>query len=346
MAKRYKVGVLKGDGVGPEIVEAAIDIFGTLDLGITFIELEAGYSYYQRIGRSIEEDFFSKVRELDAILKGPLYTPPHVREFKSVNILIRRELNLYANVRPFKSFESISLKNFNIVLIRENIEDVYVGIEGRYKDKAVSLRIITSEGSRRIAKYAFNYALQRGFNKVTVIHKANILKETDGLFREIFYKVSEEYPNVIADELIVDTAAYTIVKNPGKLQIILTPNLYGDILADLLAAMVGSLGLCGSAQIGENIAVFEPVHGVALDIAGKGIANPIGEILSAKMMLEYLGQRYSDNKLIKISEKIDEAVHIVIEKKRVWTPDLGGTRKTSDVVHAIKQVLIELLDVS
>lgn len=341
MARKYRIGIVKGDGIGPEIVEATIDILNSLDLNISFIELEAGYGYYQKTGRSIEEGFFDKVKELDAILKGPLYTPPNVREFKSVNILIRRELDLYANVRPFRSFKGISPRNFDTVLIRENTEDVYVGIEGRYRDKAVSLRIITGEGSRRIAKFAFKYAIQRGFSRVTVIHKANILKETDGLFRETFYMVAKEYPNVVADEMIVDTAAYTIVRNPERLQILLAPNLYGDILADLLAGMVGSLGLCGSAQIGENIAVFEPVHGVALDIAGKGIANPIGEILSAKMMLEYLGQRYNDSKLIKVSEKIEEAVHTVISR-RIWTPDLGGNNRTNDVVEAIKRTLTEL----
>ncbi|MCS7110625.1 MAG: isocitrate/isopropylmalate dehydrogenase family protein [Ignisphaera sp.] len=345
MARSYKVGVLKGDGVGPEIVEATIDLLNALDLEISYVELEAGYNYYRKTGRSIEEDFFDKVREVDAILKGPLYTPPDNREFKSVNILIRRELDLYANVRPFRSFENVSLKNFNIVLIRENTEDVYVGIEGRYREEAISLRIITGEGSRRIARYAFNYAVERGFRRVTVVHKANILKETDGLFRETFYAVSREYPNIIADELIVDTAAYSIVKNPERIEMLLAPNLYGDILADLLAGMVGSLGLCGSAQIGDRIALFEPVHGVALDIAGRGIANPIGEILSAKMMLEYLGRRYSDDKLVKLSERIEEAVHIVVGRKKIWTPDLGGTSSTKDVAKAIEHSLKELENV-
>jgi len=342
MARKYKIGVLRGDGIGPEIVNAALDILNELDLDISFVELEAGYSYFQKTGRSMEENFFDKVKELDAVLKGPLYTPPGVKEFKSVNIIIRKELDLYANIRPFKSFEGISLKNFNIVLIRENIEDVYVGIEGRFKDKAISLRIITFDGSRRVAEYAFRYAIDRGFNKVTVIHKANILKETDGLFREVFYSVSKKYPDIIADELIVDTAAYTIVKNPEKLQVILAPNLYGDILADLLAGMVGSLGLCGSAQIGRDIAVFEPIHGVALDIAGKGIANPIGEILSAKMMLEHIGHQYKDDKFIKASEIIEKAIHIVLEKKKIWTYDLGGDNKTKDVVRALIDTINEL----
>lgn len=341
MARRYRIGVLRGDGVGPEVVEAAIDLLNTLDLEITYVELEAGYNYYRKTGRPIEEDFFDKVRELDAILKGPLYTPPNDREFKSVNVLIRRELDLYANIRPFKSFENVSLKNFNIVIIRENTEDVYVGIEGRYRDKAISLRIITSEGSKRIARFAFNYAVQKGFRRVTVTHKANILKETDGLFREIFFTISREYPGIVADELIVDTAAYSIIRNPERIEVLLTPNLYGDILADLLAGMIGSLGLCGSAQIGDSIAVFEPVHGVALDIAGKGIANPVGEILSAKMMLEYLGWRYSDSRLTKLSEKIEKAVYTVVSKKRVWTPDLGGSSSIRDVVKAIEYSLKE-----
>ncbi len=339
MAKRYKIGIIEGDGIGPEIVSATIHILNSLPLDFEYLKIEAGYTYYKRSGSVIENDFFDRVRELDAILKGPLYTPPGPTEFRSVNVLIRKGLDLYANVRPFNSYRGISLKNFNIVIIRENLEDVYVGIEGEYSGTAISLRIISEYESERISEYAFRYAEKHGFRKVTVVHKANILKVSDGLFRNVFFNVAKRYPSIVADEVIVDTASYTIVRNPETLQVLVTPNLYGDILADLIAGMVGSLGLCGSAQIGENIGVFEPVHGVAFDIAGKGIANPIGEILSAKMMLEYLGDRHGDQKLILLAKKIGEAIKIVIEERKILTPDLGGSCGTMDIANSIIDIL-------
>ena len=339
MAKKYRVGIIKGDGIGPEIIEAAINVLNELNFNAEYVELNAGYEYYRRSGRAIDENFFEVVKNLDAILKGPLYTPPHEKEFKSVNVLIRRELDLYANVRPFKSFKGFSLKNFNFVVIRENTEDVYVGAETLIGNTAIALRVITLEGSKRVIEYAFSYAQKNGFRRVTVVHKANILKISDGLFRDVFFDVAKNYPDIVADEMIVDTAAYTMVKNPERFGVIVTTNLYGDILTDLAAGIVGSLGLCGSAQIGRNIAVFEPVHGVAMDIAGKGIANPIGAIESAKLMLLYLAEKYNDCKLEEEAKRLDKAIHIVIEDLKVLTPDLGGQHKTIDVVNALKQTL-------
>ncbi len=342
MAKKYRIGVIEGDGIGPEIVSATLHILNSLPLNFEYIRIEAGYTYYKKSGRGIEEDFIDKTKELDAILKGPLYTPPGTIEFKSVNVLIRRELDLYVNIRPFKSYRGISLKNFNIVIVRENLEDVYVGIEGKYDGTAIALRIISERETERVAEYAFRYAEEHGFKKVAVVHKANILKISDGLFRDVFFRVAKKHPNIVANEIIVDTAAYTIVKSPENMQILVTPNLYGDILSDLLAGMVGSLGLCGSAQIGEKIGVFEPVHGVAFDIAGRGIANPIGEILSAKMMLEYLGSKHGDHSLILYAKKIDEAIKIVIEEKKLFTQDLGGSYKTMDIANAIIDIIKNL----
>lgn len=342
MAKKYRVGVIKGDGIGPEIVEATLDIISHLGIDTELIYLWAGYEFYRRTGRAIEDAFFDKVKELDAIIKGPLYTPPHDPNFKSVNILIRKELDLFANIRPFKSFRGVSQKEFNIIIFRENTEGEYVGIEGMFGDTAISLRVVSRRGSERICRLAFRYAKTLGFKHVSVVHKANILKYSDGLFRDSFFSVAREFPEITVDEIIVDTAAYTLVKNPERLQILVTPNLYGDILSDLVGGLMGSLGLCGSAMVGDNIGVFEPIHGVALDIAGKGIANPIGTILALKMMLEYLGQKHSDKDIIDKAIILEKAIHIIIEDKKIWTPDLGGRYSTRDVVDAITKELDRL----
>jgi isopropylmalate/isohomocitrate dehydrogenase-like protein len=338
MVKRYRVGVLRGDGIGPEVVQAAVDVLNALELEVEYVELYGGYEYYRKTGKALQDDFFDVVKSLDAVLKGPLYTPPHEKEFKSVNVLLRKELDLYANVRPFRSYRGFSLKDFNFVIVRENTEDLYTGFESLYRGVALALKVVSYEGAKRIAEFAFSYAKSNGFKRVTVVHKANVLKISDGLFREVFYEVAKKYPELQADELIVDTAGYTIVKNPEKLGVLVTPNLYGDILADVAAAVVGSLGLCGSAQIGENIAVFEPVHGVALDIAGKGVANPIGELESAKLMLLYLSNKYSDRRLYEKALRLDKAIHKTVEELKILTPDLGGSSKTRDVVDSIARL--------
>jgi isopropylmalate/isohomocitrate dehydrogenase-like protein len=335
MVKKYRIGVLKGDGIGPEIVQATMDVLNALELDFEYVELYGGYEYFKKTGKVLQDDFFDVVKRLDAILKGPLYTPPHEKEFKSVNVLLRKELDLYANVRPFRSFKGFSLKDFNFIIIRENTEDLYLGLEGFYRGIALALKVISYEGAKRIAEFGFNYAKSNGFKRVTVVHKANILKVSDGLFRDVFFEVAKRYPELQADELIVDTAGYTVVKSPEKLGVLVAPNLYGDILADVAAAVVGSLGLCGSAQIGEKMAVFEPVHGVALDIAGKGAANPIGELESAKLMLLYLSQKHSDHKLYEKALKLDVAVRKTVEELKVLTPDLGGDGKTIDVINSI-----------
>lgn len=335
MAKRYRVGVIRGDGIGPEIVEASLNVLQHLGLNIDVVELKAGYEYYRKTGKSVEDEFFNIAKSLDAILKGPLYTPPHDPNFKSINVLLRRELDLYANIRPFKSFRGISQKQLNLVIVRENTEGEYVGIEGTFGDIAISLRIISRAGSERVCRLAFRYAKALGFERVTVVHKANILKLGDGLFRSVFFEVAKEFPGIVADEVIVDTAAYMLVKNPEKFQVLVTPNLYGDILSDLAGGLVGSLGLCGSAMVGDRIGVFEPIHGVALDIAGKGVANPIGMLMALKMMIEYLGQKHGDDGLVKKALALENAIRVTIEEKRVLTPDLGGSHRTTDVVKAI-----------
>lgn len=335
MVKKCKIGVIKGDGVGPEIIDAALNVLTHLDLNAEIVEFEAGYEFYKRTGKTIDEDFFQKVKELDAVLKGPLYTPPQDPSFRSINVMIRRKLDLYANIRPFRSFRGISQKHFNLVIFRENTEGEYMGIEGMINDLAVTLRVVSRPGSERICRLAFNYAKTLGFKRVTLVHKANILKLGDGLFRKVFFDIAKEFPDIESDEVVVDTAAYLLVKSPEKFQILVTPNLYGDILSDVASGMVGSIGLCGSALIGNKIGVFEPIHGVAMDIAGKGIANPVGAIMALKMMLEYMGQKNGDVQLLKKALGLEKAVYIVIEERKIWTPDLGGQYKTVDVVKTI-----------
>ncbi len=335
MARRYRIGFVRGDGIGPEVVDAVLEVVSHLMPGAELVELQAGYEYYRRTGKSMEDDFLEKAREVDAIIKGPLYTPPHDPSFRSVNVLIRRELDLYANVRPFRSFRGISQRQFNLVIFRENVEGEYVGVEGVFGDVAVSLRVITRRGAERICRQAFSYAKAAGLKRVTVVHKANILKLSDGLFRQTFFDVAKEFPDLVPEEIIVDTATYALVKSPEKFQVLVTPNLYGDILSDLVGGLVGSLGLCGSALIGDRVGVFEPVHGVALDIAGKGVANPVGMLTASKLMLDHLGQKRGDPELLRRASILDNAIRVVIEDRGVWTPDLGGRCGTRDVTSAV-----------
>jgi len=334
MGRRYRVGVIYGDGIGPEIVGVALNVLEGLGVNIEFIEVRAGYEYYRRSGKVIEDDGINILRSVDAILKGPITTPLNVPGFRSVNVMLRRELDLYANVRPFKSFKRSSLRDFNIVLIRENTEDLYVGVETLVSGVAVALKVISERACRRVVRYALNYAVKHGFKKVTVVHKSNILRVSDGLFRDIFFEESRNY-QLEVNEMIVDTAAYNLVRSPELFEVIVTENLYGDILADLLAGLVGSLGLCGSAEVGDTVALFEPVHGSAPDIAGKGIANPISQLISAKLMLEYLAERFNDNTLAKIARTLWLGITSVVEEGRILTPDLGGNSKTEDVALEI-----------
>ncbi len=343
MGGKYRVGVIVGDGVGPEIIDAALGLLDLVDAEFELTQIEAGLSRYRREGVPITEEDIDLMRSLDATLKGPLMTLPGRQGYRSVNVLIRKELGLYANVRPFRSYPRVSLLSLDIVIIRENTEGLYSGIEWRAPDSAYSVRMITEVGSRRVIRFALDYALSRRRRRVTVVHKANILKESDGLFREIFLEEIARYEGIEHDEVFVDAAAYLMVKNPSRFDVIVTPNLYGDILSDLAAGLAGSIGLFGSAQIGDHTAVFEPVHGTAPDIAGRGIANPSSAMKALSLMLEYLGVRKGDEGLIYASKAIDEALHRVISEGRVLTPDLGGSASTAEFARAVKCVASELL---
>lgn len=343
MVKRYRIGVIRGDGIGPEIVDATIDILSGLGLKADFIEVRAGYELFKRTGKPIEDGWFDTLSKADAILKGPITTPLDRPDFRSVNVMLRRELDLYANVRPFRSFRGVSLRDLDIVLIRENTEDLYVGIEGLHQGVAIALKVISERAAERLARFALEYAFRRGYKKVTVVHKSSVLRVTDGLFRDVFFVAARDYDGLEVSEMLVDSAAYQLVKNPRMFQVIVTENLYGDILADLLAGLVGSLGLCGSAEVGDKQALFEPVHGSAPDIAGKGLANPIGEIVSAKLMLEYLGIRHGDEGLTRMAKALDDAVRTVVEEGRTLTPELGGNASTIEVAREVLRLASECL---
>jgi len=342
--RKYRIGVIHGDGVGPEIVKVTLDILSKLGFNAEFIDVNAGYEFFRKSGKVIEDGGMDVLRHVDAILKGPITTPLHIPTFRSVNLLLRHELGLYVNVRPFRSYRGVSIKDLNLTVIRENSEDLYVGIEGLHDGTAVALKIISEKASERVINYAFNYAVRKGFKKVTVVHKSNVMRVTDGLFRDVFFRVAKKYPQIISDEVIVDAAAYHLVRNPNLFEVIVTENLYGDILTDLIAGVVGSLGLCGSAQIGDSVALFEPVHGSAPDIAGKGLANPIGQLISATLMLEYLGDRDSDAWLARLANVLDKSIAAVVEEGRVLTPDLGGNASTTDVAMEVLRKALHIIN--
>ncbi len=330
----YKIGVMEGDGIGHEIVPAALKFLDEIG-GFEIVKVEGGYEYFQRTGRPIEEGGLEILKKMDAILKGPMTTPEGPGTLKSVNVMLRQELDLYANVRPFRSFKGVSLKDLNFVIVREATEGLYVSAEGMFKDTAFSMRFVSRAGCERIVRFAFNLARAEGFKKVTCVHKANILKVADGFFREIFFDIAKEYPDIEHDELHVDAAAYYIVKDPKRFDVIVTLNLYGDILSDEAAGMVGSLGLCGAGLIGDSLALFEPVHGTVPKYAGKGIADPTSEISSLSLMLKYLGMKHEDKYMLNMSKILDNAIRNVVEGRKVLSYSLGGSATTEEVTNAI-----------
>ncbi|MEM2986929.1 MAG: isocitrate/isopropylmalate dehydrogenase family protein [Nitrososphaerota archaeon] len=325
-----EIAVIPGDGIGPEVISSAIRVLESLNIDIKPIFFEAGYNVQKSLGHPINKKTIEAIKEIGICLKGPTYTPLGPESYKSVAVTLRQELDLYANVRPIKSWRGIKSihENVDLIIIRENTEGLYKGFECDLDEYSIALRIISLKACERIAKFAFEYAIKERRKKITAVHKANILKKTCGLFLETFKKISKFYPSIEFEDMLIDAAAYNIVLNPKKFDVIVTTNLFGDILSDEAAGIAGSLGLAASANIGEKYALFEPVHGVAFDIAGKGIANPIAAILSLSMLLKYIGYK---NEAIKIEKAIEK---ILFESKNL-TPDLGGSSSTNEVTEAI-----------
>jgi isopropylmalate/isohomocitrate dehydrogenase-like protein len=327
----YNITLIPGDGIGPEVTEALLHVLEIMDIELDYTLAYAGDACYNKTGTTIPDETLSKAKKADATLFGSVTTVPG---HKSAIISLRNELDLYANLRPVKSYQGINclFDDLDFVIVRENTEGLYSGIEGYTKDGATALRVITRSASERICKFAFKHAEKTGRNKVTAVHKANVLKKTDGIFRESFYKIADEFPNIGTDENYVDAAAMFLITKPQDFEVIVTTNLFGDILSDEGAGLVGGLGMVPSANIGDNNALFEPVHGSAPDIAGLGISNPSAMILSAVMMLDYLGEHYE-------AKKLENALLDVICEGKVLTPDLGGSSKTMEMAQKISDKL-------
>ena len=331
--EKKTVTLIKGDGIGPEIAESVMEIFETMDLPVAWEEVEAGLTCIEKYGNGVPEETLEAIRRNKIALKGPTTTPIGGGH-KSVNVTIRKSLDLFANVRPAKTMPGIKTRfdNVDLILVRENIEDTYGGIEHwQTPDVAQCLKIVTRPGCLAVIRYAFEMARSMGRQRITCVHKANIHKMSDGLFLDSFREVAEEYPEVQADDILIDNACMQLVSKPEQFDVMVLPNLYGDIVSDLCAGLVGGLGVAPGGNIGVDRAVFEAVHGSAPDIAGTGIANPTAFLLSASLMLYYLG-------MAKSARRIESAMKTVLAEG-VKTRDLGGTATTKEYTQAIIQAL-------
>ncbi|MGI0088512.1 MAG: isocitrate/isopropylmalate dehydrogenase family protein [Nitrosotalea sp.] len=337
----YKISLITGDGVGPELSESVIDILHTVSdkigLKLEINTVEAGDGALKKTGKALPDSTFDTIKKSDACLKAPVG-----ESAADVIVFLRRTLDLYANVRPAKSYPNMpSLKeNIDLVIVRENTEDLYAGMEFDIGNSAVALRTISEYASKRIAKYACIVAGQRkGQRKVTCVHKSNVMRKTDGLFARSCAQVAKDFPNITFEQMYVDACAMNLIRQPESFDVIVTTNLFGDILSDEAAQVVGGLGMAPAANIGDSFALFEPVHGAAFDIAGKQAANPSSFILSAKMMFEWLGMRNNDAISFSVARKIEEAVYGVVSEG-VKTKDIGGDKTTKEFTQQIISKLI------
>lgn len=327
-----KICIIPGDGIGKEVIPAAVRVLEALRLDLEFVYADAGFEHFMKTGDAIPEATLTRVASCQATLFGATSSPlTRVEGYRSPILALRQTLALYANLRPIRSLPGpFSRPGVDLLIVRENTEGLYAGRERWEGDTAIAERVITRAASERIARVAFEQAMQRR-KQVTIVHKANVLKLSDGLFREACLEVAREFPEVRASEMLVDAMALRLIQAPQQFDVIVTTNLFGDILSDEASALIGGLGVAPSANLGAQNAVFEPVHGSAPDIAGKGIANPIGAILSAALMLEYLG--YAEP-----ARRASQAVHSALARG-VLTPDLGGTATTDEMTRAIVENL-------
>ncbi|MBA5728181.1 NAD-dependent isocitrate dehydrogenase [Aerococcaceae bacterium INB8] len=329
-----KITLIPGDGIGPEITESARNIVDALDIGIEWEVVAAGEAVFNKQGTLIPDDVYESIEKNKIVLKGPIMTPIG-KGFRSVNVALRKKYDLYANIRPVKSLGTIPslTKDLDLILFRENTEDLYAGVEKQISDdEAHSIKIITRSASERIVREAFEYAKANDRQSVTVVTKANIMKLTDGLFLDVARGVAEEYPSIEFKEILVDNMAMQLVINPKQFDVIVTENLYGDILSDLMAGLVGGLGLVPGVNIGEDISIFEAVHGSAPDIAGKGLANPTAILLGVCQMLDHIEQKDASN-------RIRNALDTVLSDSNNFTKDLGGEMTTKGFTDAVIKAL-------
>lgn len=328
------VTLIPGDGIGPEVSQAAVRVFEAAGAGIEWERQIAGAEAVEKYGNPLPPEVLESIRRNCVALKGPVTTPVG-KGFKSINVQLRQELDLYANLRPSRSLPSIPsrFENVDIVVVRENTEDLYAGLEHTVVPGVVeSLKIITEKASLRIARFAYEYARRHHRKRVTAVHKANIMKLSDGLFLDCVRRVAQEYPDIQSDDKIVDNMCMQLVMRPEDQDVLLLENLYGDIVSDLCAGLVGGLGVVPGANIGFDVAVFEAVHGSAPDIAGKDLANPLALIRSGIMMLYHL---HKDD----VAERVRAALRHVVVKQKIRTRDLGGEATTTQFTDAIVKAL-------
>lgn len=328
--KTHRVTLIPGDGSGPEVITAAKRVVEATGAPIEWDEMEAGAAMIEKYGTPLPDRVLDSIRSTGVALKGPITTPVGTG-FRSVNVALRKTFDLYANVRPAKTLPGLAgrFDNVDLVIVRENTEDLYAGIEHMVgEDAAESIKLITRKGCERIVRYAFEYAVREGRKKVTAVHKANIMKCTDGLFLDVARQIAKEYPQIAFDDSIVDAMCMRLVMHPEDYDVLVCPNLYGDIVSDLCAGLVGGLGLTPSANIGEAGAIFEPIHGSAPDIAGQHKINPTAAILSASLMLAHLGEAEA-------AAKITQAVTAVIAAGKTLTQDMGGSASTEEFADAV-----------
>lgn len=330
----YKITLIPGDGIGPEVANATKRLIDASGVKITWDIQDAGENMIKEHGTPLPEAVKESIRTNRIALKGPITTPVGTG-FRSVNVALRQEFDLYANVRPAKTYKGIPSRyeNVDIIIVRENTEDLYAGVEHMIgEDAAESIKIFTRKGCERIIRYAFDFARREGRKKVTAVHKANIMKCTDGMFLSIAREIAQEYSDIEFEDMIVDAMCMNLVQTPENYDVLVLPNLYGDIVSDLCAGLVGGLGVAPGVNMGKDIAIFEAVHGSAPTIAGKNLANPTAMMLSGVQMLRYLGETEA-------ADRIEKAISKVLEDGKFVTHDLGGQLGTSEYTDKIIEAL-------
>ena len=332
----YKISLITGDGIGPELSESAISVLNTINdktnVKFEITKLLAGDIALKETGKALPEETLEAIKNSDVCLKAPVG-----ESAADVIVVLRRLLDLYANIRPAKSYPHMPAlrDDIDMVIVRENTEDLYTGKEFSLGNASVALRIISEKASKRIAKYAFETAKQRdSMRKVTCVHKSNVMRITDGMFAKSCAEVAQEYPEITFENMYVDACAMNLIRQPHQFDVVVTTNLFGDILSDESSQVVGGLGMAPAANIGDNFALFEPVHGAAFDIAGQNIANPSSFLLSIKMMFDWLGTKHNDSKCFEVGEKLESVIFDLV-KDGIKTKDIGGNKTTTEFTKEI-----------
>ena len=332
----YKISLITGDGIGPELSNSATSVLETIhdkyDLKFDITKLLAGDKALAETGKALPDETLETIKNSDVCLKAPVG-----ESAADVIVVLRRLLDLYANIRPAKSYPHMPAlrEDIDMIIVRENTEDLYTGKEFSLGNASVALRIISEDASRRIAKYAFEAAkMQDSMRKVTCVHKSNVMRVTDGMFAKSCAEVAKEYPDITFEQMYVDACAMNLIRQPHQFDVIVTTNLFGDILSDESSQVVGGLGMAPAANIGDTFALFEPVHGAAFDIAGQNIANPSSFLLSIKMMFDWLGQKHNDAKCFDIGNKLESVIFDLV-KDGIKTKDIGGDKTTTEFTKEI-----------